>query len=249
MKRVVILLVVLIVLLAGCSSRNMVPENNDSETVTSAIVTFTFDDSTLDQYEIGYPILDAYDYNASLFVITGLVGKSFESHPMMSWEDIHALADDGWDIESHSYSHPYLTRLPIEDLDYELLQSYNDLLEQGLEPSIFAFPYGDYNDEVFSLASEYYPVVRGSNDGYNNNISNPNYLNSKWPTRMTNAATMEEWLNTAIDNDSWLIVMVHRIGDDPSDEFSVKPEVLKAFVDYIHEKGVPVKTMSEVLFP
>lgn len=246
MKYLLIVSFTLLLILSGCS-RVDVPVNNNSINQSFTKVIFTFDDGTLDQYAVGYPILDKYDYNATLFVITGLINETFENRSMMSWNDVHTMADDGWDIESHSYSHPFLTQISIKDAELELSASKKYLEGQGFNVSILAFPYGDYNDEVFSLAKQYYPFVRGSSDGYNSNVSNPDYLNSKWTVNTTTIDDMKSWLDTAIENDSWLIVMVHRVSDDHLDEFSVKPEVLEGFVDYIHQKNIPVKTLSEVL--
>lgn len=238
MKYYLFSLLFLVLFLSSCSL------NNNS----NATIIFTFDDATLDQFEVAYPILNNYNYPATLFVITSLVNSSFEYYPLMSWNQIKILSDNSWDIQSHSYSHPFLTSLNESDLIFELSQSKNDLESQGYNSTILAFPYGDFNDSVLSLANNYYDYARPSIQGYNKNISDASLLRSQWTMSNTTFEEMKFWLDNSIENNYTLIVMVHRVSYNSSDDYSVKPDVLKDFVNYVHKKRVPVKTLSEVVY-
>jgi peptidoglycan/xylan/chitin deacetylase (PgdA/CDA1 family) len=90
-------------------------------------IVVTFDDAYLSVLELGKPILDRLGLPASVFVPTDYPGRDgpmtwpgidqwlggpheAELRPM-SWEQLGGLADAGWEIGSHTCSHPHLTQL------------------------------------------------------------------------------------------------------------------------------------------
>src|SRR3954470_14604929 len=71
-------------------------------------------------------------------------------HPYnLTWSEVNALAKSGVDIESHTYSHPFLTR--AGSLDDELNCSGDVLAAHTGQPVRFlAYPYGDHDDDVIA---------------------------------------------------------------------------------------------------
>src|ERR1700735_2861958 len=67
----------------------------------------------------------------------------------MSWEELPPLAGAGWEVGSHSRSHPHLTQLTDSALRDELVGS-RELLEQrlGRPCRTLAYPYGDVDSRV-----------------------------------------------------------------------------------------------------
>ena len=103
-------------------------------------VAVTFDDAYLSVFELARPILDEVGFPATVFVPTDYPGSP--AQPMawdgidkwlsgpyerelrpMSWEQLGVLAETGWEIGSHSCSHPRLPSLTDEDLARELIES------------------------------------------------------------------------------------------------------------------------------
>jgi peptidoglycan/xylan/chitin deacetylase (PgdA/CDA1 family) len=94
---------------------------------------------------------------ALLFLSTGFIGKKYEQSDFayvgddrqLTWQEVRALSDNGWDIQSHGYTHPCLTHLNPNSLANEVSISKN-LIEQNLGKPVyaFAFPYGHYNQTV-----------------------------------------------------------------------------------------------------
>jgi peptidoglycan/xylan/chitin deacetylase (PgdA/CDA1 family) len=80
-------------------------------------------------------------------------GRDDELLPM-SWEELAELADAGWEIGSHTCSHPRLTRLGDDELRRELEASRAEI-ERRLQrpcPSL-AYPYGDVDARVVAAAA------------------------------------------------------------------------------------------------
>ena len=68
----------------------------------------------------------------------------------MSWEELGRLAAAGWEVGSHTRSHPLLTQVADDDsLAGELAQS-KAVIESRLDRPCesIAYPYGDHDDRV-----------------------------------------------------------------------------------------------------
>ena len=84
-------------------------------------------------------ILAEYDVPATFFVVGAWVDKYPES--------VKALSDAGHQIQNHSNTHPYMSKLSAEQITDELA-SCNKKIENitGVRPNLLRPPYGDYNN-------------------------------------------------------------------------------------------------------
>jgi peptidoglycan/xylan/chitin deacetylase (PgdA/CDA1 family) len=129
----------------------------------------TFDDALRSVKELAFPILSSLGLTATVFVPTahattgtacawsGLDRWLATPHAgeltPMSWDDIAMLADSGWEIGSHTCTHPRLTQLDDTRLACELVQSREasvPFLGHPLET--IAYPYGDTDERVAAFA-------------------------------------------------------------------------------------------------
>lgn len=118
-------------------------------------VVLTFDDGTRDFHEHALPILREHAYPATVFPVSGLLGRSadfvtYRPVPrLMSAETLRAVHDAGVQVGSHTVTHPRLTQLEPEAVGRELADSkafLEDLL--GAPVDHFCYPKGDYNERV-----------------------------------------------------------------------------------------------------
>lgn len=123
------------------------------------IATVTFDDGYLNNYECALPVLQRLGIQATFFVATGFVGRSFQTfagdYPMMTEDQVRALAGLGHEIGAHTVNHPKLTRVPLDVARSEIRSSkcfLEDLL--GDEVLSFAYPKGDCNVTLKRLVSD-----------------------------------------------------------------------------------------------
>ncbi len=110
-------------------------------------VVITFDDGYRDNAVVAFPLLVKYGFTATFFVNAKPIDDGYPGY--MTWAQVEQLSRSGMDVESHSYSHPMLTRLSDEDLLQEIRKA-GDAIERhtGKRPRLFSYPYGTYNRQV-----------------------------------------------------------------------------------------------------
>ena len=136
---------------------------------TGKVMAVTFDDAYRSVLELGRPILDRLGLLASVYAPTDFIGLSGpmawpgidrwlstahrdELQPMSS-DELRELADAGWEIGSHTRSHPRLTTLDDSALAEELVGSKAACEDAVGRPcTTLAYPYGDYDDRVAEAA-------------------------------------------------------------------------------------------------
>lgn len=139
-------------------------------------VILTFDDAYADLVEHALPVLERRSYPATVFVSTGLVGKTIQyspkapgaTLPIMSAEDIRKWTSRGVLFGAHSRSHVDLTSLDSQTAASEIRDCKSDLESMTGRPvTSFAYPYGKRNDEVESFVRDTYSTAFGIDEGIN----------------------------------------------------------------------------------
>lgn len=124
-------------------------------------VVITLDDGWRSAYTEAYPELKKRNFPFTLFIYPKIIGKTTIS---LTWDQIREMAENGADIQSHSLSHPFLTRRmhrSFDEVQYgqwlrrELAESKRIIeKETGQEVEFLAYPYGDYDGRVAKMASK-----------------------------------------------------------------------------------------------
>jgi peptidoglycan/xylan/chitin deacetylase (PgdA/CDA1 family) len=142
-------------------------------------VCVTFDDAYASVLAKGLPVLDEFGLPGTVFAASSFIGRdepmawpgidgwletqhSKELLPM-SWADLALLREHGWEVGSHTRTHPRLTRLNDEELGRELRDSKLEL-ESGLGAvcTSLAYPYGDHDARVVQAARRAGYVAAGT---------------------------------------------------------------------------------------
>jgi len=106
----------------------------------------SFDDGYVDNYTTAFPIITKHGFTATVFMVTSYInGAGF-----MSWQQLKELVANGWEIEGHTTTHPYLTKILDPSTLLSEISPPKKLLEKELGQKInfFAYPYGDLNSNV-----------------------------------------------------------------------------------------------------
>jgi peptidoglycan/xylan/chitin deacetylase (PgdA/CDA1 family) len=131
----------------------------------------TFDDAYRSVFEVAFPILSRLGHRGTVFVpsafadsdapmawpgIDQWLGGPHEAELLpMSWDQLRRLADAGWEIGSHSRTHPMLTQLDDQSVARELAGSRRECEEGiGRPCRSVAYPYGDHDERIVRAARE-----------------------------------------------------------------------------------------------
>jgi peptidoglycan/xylan/chitin deacetylase (PgdA/CDA1 family) len=148
----------------GATFRDAVSSSNGK------VMAVTFDDAYRSVLELAEPILTALDCPATVFVPTNFpamrapmswagiddwLGGPDEPELMpLSWDELRSLADRGWEVGSHTRSHPRLTQLDDDSLSTELRESREICAaELGGACESLAYPYGDVDNRVIEATA------------------------------------------------------------------------------------------------
>ncbi|MCE8424861.1 MAG: polysaccharide deacetylase family protein [Candidatus Methanoperedens sp.] len=117
-------------------------------------VILAFDDGWTSVYYKALPIMQANNQPGTAFIITGEVkgATGAEGMEYMTLAQLKTLYSAGWDLSSHTVTHPDLTTLSMSAMNTELTTSQNWLITSGFPRGarFLAYPYGAYNTNVIS---------------------------------------------------------------------------------------------------
>lgn len=114
-------------------------------------VLLTFDDGYRDVLRYAAPILKRYRFHAVAFVITDRISGPDTS--FLTWGQLRRLERAGFEIGSHSRSHPDLRALSDSALADQLVGSRRALEERLRHPvQALAYPAGRYDGRVIAAA-------------------------------------------------------------------------------------------------
>jgi len=131
-------------------------------------VAITFDDAFLSVFERALPIIARFGWPATVFAPTDFIdsdrplswpgvdiwlGGPHEAElAPMSWQQLGRLQELGWEIGSHTRSHPRLPELDDAGLDRELAGSRAELHSRLGSCESLAYPYGDHDARTIEAA-------------------------------------------------------------------------------------------------
>jgi peptidoglycan/xylan/chitin deacetylase (PgdA/CDA1 family) len=129
-------------------------------------VAVTFDDGYLSVVKSALPVLSRHGFTATVFLASALVGLSADAaracnpdldRATLDWVQARDLLQAGWEIGSHTVTHPDLTRLDSTVCERELTESKAELEQRLQEPvRSLAYPYGRVDGAVRDMAARHY---------------------------------------------------------------------------------------------
>lgn len=264
---------ILLSLLLGASIIINVPNNIHGSTEQSKnkinqqkVVILTFDDGYESQYSNAKPILDKYGFKATFYIVCNYVGSGDNR---MTWEEIKSLQQEGHDIASHTMNHDDLSKLTPQEVEYEVAQSKQCLLEQGINPKSFAYPFNGGSDDpsVISAVASHYELARTATDplaflGCNDKCDTSKYSIVGWShdsEKKNNAYNDQQMFERFVEvvnsqtkyNANGVnavpILIWHKI-DNANEEYSTSANLFDAELKYLHDNGFTVLTMADLVY-
>ena len=150
---------------------------------------------------------------------------------------------------------PSFNEMRSDSVQSELEMSKNELTEMGLDIQNFIVPFSDWSESRRSLAMEdYHSVGAGYHDGWVNDIppDDPYWL-ARFYIRGTETTIddVQDLIAETIDEDGWLILMLHSIGESPEEcgwpDGYWSEENFESLVAWVNTQDIQVVTQQQGL--
>ena len=194
---------------------------------------FSFDDGFKAQYDNVGPILNSYEFNATYFLLPPFLTEQLPGiWRYGTWPMFLEMYSEGSELGSHSLNHPHLLELQVGDtltpntIHYELYHSKKMIeVRTDYEPCItFAYPYGEHNYILDSLASLYYESSRALGTTPNHfSLSDLDWHSLKsfevifneprivFEDDLDELNSFKNWIEGSIENGTWGIQLAHEV--------------------------------------
>ncbi len=209
-------------------------------------VSFRFDDNFANQYTDAAPILDAAGFKGTFYVVSKQVADTgFSGY--MSVAQVKDLYSRGDEIGAHTRTHAHLPTLTAAQQQNEIAGSRQDIQGWSVGPVLsFAYPFGEYDATTTQIvANAGFSSAASTIRGYITPSSDHYQLEYQEWKNTTTLAEAQQWVDTALQTHTWLILTFHSIKDDPSDVYAISPSNFQALVSYVKQKSALVVTVSE----
>ncbi|MFP2927837.1 polysaccharide deacetylase family protein [Pyxidicoccus sp. 3LG] len=210
------------------------------------MVTITLDDGWATQYTKARPALNARNIDATYALVTQALAQNWGGY--MTTAQAMTLVAEGNDIASHTLTHPDLTTLSSLQLTSELQDSQAWLVSNLGLPAVphFVVPYGRYDNTVLSAIRQSYASSRTVTGGRNFADTIVYELRANDVHRAVPVSTVRGWVDQAIAEKSWLILVFHEFVDGtPTRDTQYKTANFAAILDYIKTKNVRTVTLAQ----
>lgn len=178
-------------------------------------IALTFDDAFENFAAVAWPLLREHGLPATVFVVSAHAGRTnawggrpepgLPELPLMDWDTLARLAEEGLEIGSHTASHRRLTGLDPERCRAELVESRRAIQENtGVDPRGFAYPYGAFDGRSREAAArEYEWVCTTELELLDEDVSHE-LLPRLDMYHYRTAGRLEAWGSSAFSNHLWL---------------------------------------------
>lgn len=154
---------------ASITPRQWLHHRTTGEPLPKRLVMFTFDDAYADIATNALPVLERFGFSGAIYAITGKLGESlaWDGMQVMTQEQLLYWSARGFEIGAHTRTHPDLTSLSDPAVTEEIRGSKSDLVQVGIEPCSFAYPYGNYDRRIRDLLDGIFPIALTCEQGVN----------------------------------------------------------------------------------
>jgi peptidoglycan/xylan/chitin deacetylase (PgdA/CDA1 family) len=222
-----------------------------SNSRSEAILSITFDDGLLTQYENAFPLMQKYNLTGTLYyTINATRFYELEGRELMSVENVIEMYDAGWEIGAHSVNHPRLDRLSSEDLEFELKYPIEFFEGYGIEIKTLAYPYWSVNDDVIEKVKKLYLSGNIYFDKVPNNIKKDldfYRLKSIGIEDKHSPEQVCEWVEKAKNRGQWIILVFHSVEEEKTRQWDTSIKDFEGMLKCINEIGIKVKNVDEVV--
>jgi peptidoglycan/xylan/chitin deacetylase (PgdA/CDA1 family) len=203
-------------------------------------VALSYDGGWESVHSTGLPLFRRHGLAATVYVTTGYIdGTTLPLVPErpMTWSQIEDLDSAGWEISSHTRTHPRLSEVSPDQLQDEVVGAKQVLVEHGFPAQGFAYPFSNQDAAVRALVMRHHAYARA---GYQLGTTVPPIHSraelSLLPVTNTTNLTAAEMIalteRSCLHDRSDLIWLGHIIGP-PVRRLAVRPDALDGYLAWL----------------
>jgi peptidoglycan/xylan/chitin deacetylase (PgdA/CDA1 family) len=216
----------------------------------NGVVVICFDDNYLSMMT-GAAYMDKYGFPGTAFVIVDAVGRAGQT----TLAQLQQLRDNsGWDIASHAATavnhNAGFDTLTQAQLDAEMIGMKRWAAQNGFrQADHFAWPRGRYNDLCLAEAKKFFASARTTATYHQETWPPADLLRTRtWVhARGVTLAQSQARIDNAYNGHQPVILTFHKLAALAADSITWDITSFNALMDYIAAKGIPVRTMSEMM--
>lgn len=229
------------------------------ETISGqTVVSITFDDGFSGQVRAA-EILAEYEFRGTFFLNSGLLDEPGS----LTLRQAKQVALAGHEIGGHTFSHPNIKNLDIDEATREICQDRENLLSMGFEVTNFAYPFASTDDTLSVVENCGYNSARGLGgttgplcvdcppvesippaDPYL--LKAPEQVEYDWTL-----ADLQAAVSAAQGTGGWVLLTFHGMCPYECESIDIDESVFLEFVDWLSARtadgSTVVRTVQEVL--
>lgn len=225
-----------------------------------ATLTFIDDDGNREALKNWESITDELRINITAALVTSYIDD--KTH--ISWDEVERLQSKGYEFVSHTDTHLKLSTATEVAIASQLKRSVDELKKHGCENRYLVYPYNATNANTISVVSDYFDAAIGMRGGRDNILPIFTYnidrvsineqgvtVSKEYKGKLVEVAefksldTLKEYVDNAIINDGWLIIMTHLRNDESFYYDEEAREMIIELCKYAQEKGMSIENFGD----
>jgi len=206
-------------------------------------VALTYDGGWESVHRVGLPMFSRYGLVGTVYVTTGYIdGTALPLVPesALTWGQLEDLDAAGWEISSHTRTHPRLSEISTTQMEDEVLGAKQELVDRGFPAQGFAYPFSNQNQAVRDFVMRHHAYARA---GYQLGTTLPpihsRALLSLLPVSNTTNLRTDQLIaiteQACLHDRNDLIWLGHLIGP-PVRYLAVQPDALEGYLMWLAER-------------
>ena len=229
-----------------------------TEPIPNGLVVLTFDDSVKSHYTVARPILKKYGFGATFFITEGFAFKT-NKKDYMTWEEIRALHDEGFEIGNHTRDHMTVTANNSGRLEEQLRSIDEACAAHGIpKPVTFAWPGNGIAKEALAILRTHgirfarrggapeYPYGAGQGFAYEPGLDDPLLIPSAADARP--AWKLEDFVRGVRQAHAGRIAVLqfHGVPEGEHPWVHTPRERFEEYMKYLYDEGYKVIALRDL---
>jgi peptidoglycan/xylan/chitin deacetylase (PgdA/CDA1 family) len=232
------------------TTHNLVGLEMRQQSTLERVVVWTFDDASTSHITFVAPLLKAHGFGATFFICEFPPDFATDKEKYMTWEQIHALHEMGFEIANHTRTHTHVDQMNKAQMVEELTYIEARCGEHGIpKPVSFAYPaYETHPLALETLAEMGYLFARtGGSRTYRPAIDHPLLIPS-FSTTGSTEADGERVLDVLGQAEDGQIVALttHGVPDAAHPHVTTSPQLFERYVQFLCDNHYTVIAMRDL---